>query len=106
MTASISFALRFALSIANFAAFVPKSLVSSSCAIRLCLIPVRLVIHSSLVSTIFSRSKFVKILAGAYAAMDINEAFGIYINLIFYLAKRESSSSITLFILESAKFNA
>ena len=77
ITASISFADKFALSSAICAAFVPRSLVSSSCAMRLWLMPVRLAIHSSLVSTIFSRSKFVKILGGAYAAMDISEAFGI-----------------------------
>ena len=86
---------------ASSAAFVPRSLVISVVAICLCSIPVRFTIHSSLVSTIFSKSKFVKIFSGTYDAMEINEAFGI-----FYLAKCESSSSITLFIFELANLIA
>src|ERR1051325_7452348 len=56
-----------AIFIARCAAFVAKSEVNSSAeASRRSLMPVREVIHSSDVSTIFSRSKFVNTFAGKY----------------------------------------
>ena len=55
------------LSIARRAAFVARSEVNSSgAAMRRSLMPVRVVIHSSEVSTIFSRSALVRIFSGTY----------------------------------------
>ena len=66
MIKSISSLAIPARSIANRAALTPKSLVASSlAAMRLSLIPVRFSIHSSLVSTIFSRSLLLKMREGA-----------------------------------------
>ena len=62
---SISAFLIFALLIASSAAFVAiDEVVSFFSQICLCLIPVLSTIHSSLVSTIDSRSLFVRILVG------------------------------------------
>jgi hypothetical protein len=62
---SISFAEIFACSIALSAAFVAISLVFSSfAAIRRSLMPVRVVIHSSLVSIMRERSELVRTLSG------------------------------------------
>ena len=78
MTASMSLGFNPALFIAISAAFSPKSLANSpSAAIRLSLMPVRLVIHSSLVSTSLSKSALLKMRLGAKAAMLFNEAFGL-----------------------------
>ena len=62
---SISAGEIFACSIAFNAAFAAMSLVCSSlAAMRRCLIPVRVVIHSSEVSTMRERSSFVRIFSG------------------------------------------
>ena len=62
---SISLALILACSIAFSAAFAAMSLVYSSlAAMRRSLMPVRVVIHSSLVSTMRERSSLVRIFSG------------------------------------------
>src|SRR5262252_1896458 len=67
MIKSSSSGLTLARSIARNPAWAAKSDVNSSLpASRRSLIPVRAVIHSSVVSTIFSRSALVKIFAGTY----------------------------------------
>jgi len=65
---SIWSAVTPAFAMARSAAFTARSDVNSSgAAMCLALIPVRVVIHSSVVSTIFSRSALVRILDGTYA---------------------------------------
>ncbi len=62
---SISLALILACSIAFSAAFAAMSLVNSSFAeMRRSLMPVRVVIHSSLVSTMRERSALLRIFSG------------------------------------------
>ncbi len=63
---------------ACFAAFVAKWLLRSPlAAMRRSLIPVRVVIHSSLVSTIFSRSKLVKTFSGTKLPTEMIPTFFI-----------------------------
>ncbi len=72
---SISSFCIFARSIAIKAAFNAKSEVNSSlAAILRSEMPVRLIIHSSVVSTIVSSSSFVRTFCGAYAPMDLKMA--------------------------------
>ena len=67
ITPSISSGERFAASMALRAAFTAISpVVSFSAAMWRCLIPLRWVIHSSVVSTIFSSSALVKMRSGRY----------------------------------------
>src|SRR5205814_7827766 len=71
---SISLAEIFACSIAFSAAFVAMSLVCSSfAAMRRSLMPVRVVIHSSLVSTMRDRSLLVRIFFGTYLPVPMIE---------------------------------
>ena len=73
MTKSISEFLMPAFSIAVSAASYDKSqVVSPSAAIWRLLMPVRVLIHSSLVSTIFDKSSLVSILAGSLYPVPIN----------------------------------
>jgi hypothetical protein len=66
-TRSMSFGVRPALSSATRPALYARSLVvSSSATMCRCSMPVRLLIHSSVVSTIFSRSALVRIRSGRY----------------------------------------
>jgi len=84
ITASISFGVRPAFSIASLAAGRAISLAfSHSSAILLSFIPVLVVIHSSDVSKNFSRSKFVRILSGMFIPIPFISALisPIYPNL-------------------------
>ena len=63
-----------AIFMARSAALAPRSEVNSSAAaMRRSLMPVREVIHSSVVSTIFSRSALVKIFSGTYEPTPVME---------------------------------
>jgi len=55
---------------------------SSLAASRRCLMPVRVMIHSSEVSTIFSRSALVKIFAGTYEPTPVNGT-GAALEIVF-----------------------
>jgi hypothetical protein len=74
MTRSICSAVTPAIFIARWAALAARSEVNSSfAAMRRSLMPVRDVIHSSEVSTIFSRSAFVRIFSGTYEPTPVME---------------------------------
>ncbi len=74
MIKSIWLAVTPAIFIARWAAFAAMSEVNSSfAAMRRSLMPVRVVIHSSDVSTIFSRSALVKTFSGTYDPTPVME---------------------------------
>ncbi len=81
----------FVFSRSIFTASAPMSLVAfpGSLSICRCFIPVRDTIHSSFVSTIFSKSAFVSTVSGVYPAIPVIAAlrnFMIILLLIFLLA--------------------
>src|ERR1022692_3535983 len=74
MIRSICAAITPAISIARRAALAARSEVNSfAAAMRRSLMPVRVVIHSSEVSTIFSRSALVRIFSGTYEPTPVME---------------------------------